>query len=166
MADTMLQPARARDARAVAELLNAAADTLTVQYGVGFWSRHSTDRGVKWLMRIGKVYIVRDRGSMIATLTLTPRKPWAIDIDYFTNVATAMYVLSMAVRPDRQSRGIGRACVEEAVALCRAVSANAIRLDAFDATAGAGRFYQKCGFRDVGRVIYRNVPLIYFERLI
>lgn len=161
-----LQPAKARDANAVADLLNAAADSLTVRYGVGFWSRHSTDRGVKWLMRVGKVYVVREKGSIVATFTLTPRKPWAIDIDYFQQVPKAMYVLSMAVAPDRQGRGIGRACVEEAVALCRTIPAQALRLDAFDAQAGAGPFYQKCGFRDVGHVTYRNVPLIYFERLV
>jgi hypothetical protein len=44
--------------------------------------------------------------------------------------------------------------------------ADAIRLDAFDAEAGAGGFYSKCGFREVGRVSYRNVPLIYFEMLV
>lgn len=32
--------------------------------------------------------------------------------------------------------------------------------------ARAGGFYQKCGFREVGRVTYRNVPLIYFEMLL
>jgi GNAT superfamily N-acetyltransferase len=72
----------------------------------------------------------------------------------------------MAVAPDRQSRGIGRACVDAAVALCTEAAASALRLDAFDANAGAGPFYQKCGFRDVGRVTYRSVPLIYFERLV
>lgn len=166
MTTIALRPARAKDAGAVAELLNAAADMLTEQYGVGFWSRHSTDRGVKWLMRIGKVYVVRERGSLIATLTLTPRKPWAINIDYFTKVPKAMYVLSMAVSPDRQNRGIGRQCVDQAIALCRKVPAQALRLDAFDSTAGAGGFYEKCGFRNVGHVTYRSVPLIYFERLV
>jgi hypothetical protein len=36
----------------------------------------------------------------------------------------------------------------------------------FDGEAGAGAFYAKCGFREVGRVVYRNVPLIYFEMLL
>jgi len=166
MAEIALQPARGRDVNAIADVLNAAADNLTVQHGVGFWSRHSTDRGVRWLMHVGKVYVVRERGSIVATLTLTPRKPWAIDIEYFTRVEKAMYVLSMAVMPEQQSHGLGRACVEEAVAICRKVPANAIRLDAFDSTAGAGGFYEKCGFRDVGHVTYRSVPLIYFERLV
>ena len=43
---------------------------------------------------------------------------------------------------------------------------DAIRLDAFDADAGAGEFYSKCGFREVGRASYRSVPLIYFEMLV
>ena len=44
--------------------------------------------------------------------------------------------------------------------------AQAIRLDAFDAEAGAGLFYAKCGYAERGRVTYRNVPLIYYERLL
>ena len=47
-----------------------------------------------------------------------------------------------------------------------ASAADAIRLDAYDAEAGAGEFYVKCGFREVGRVAYRGVPLTYYERLI
>jgi GNAT superfamily N-acetyltransferase len=53
-----------------------------------------------------------------------------------------------------------------AVELCRKWPANALRLDAYDATAGAGGFYEKCGFSSVGRITYRNVPLIYFERMV
>jgi GNAT superfamily N-acetyltransferase len=166
MSSVALQLAKERDAGAIAELLSAAADTLTMQYGTGQWSKHSSDRGVRWLMRIGKVYVVRDHSRIIATLTLTPRKPWAIDIDYFTEVTKAIYVLSMAVAPDQQGHGVGRACVELACELCRKWPANALRLDAYDAVAGAGGFYEKCGFKSVGRVIYRNVPLIYFERMV
>jgi hypothetical protein len=43
---------------------------------------------------------------------------------------------------------------------------DAIRLDAYNADADAGEFYRKCGFREVGRALYRNVPLIYFEMLL
>ncbi len=32
--------------------------------------------------------------------------------------------------------------------------------------AGSGPFYVKVGFREVGRVSCRNVPLIYFELLV
>ena len=40
--------------------------------------------------------------------------------------------------------------------------APAIRLDAYDGAAGAGPFYQKCGFKKLGHAVYRGVPLVYF----
>ena len=43
---------------------------------------------------------------------------------------------------------------------------DAIRLDAFDAKAGAGGFYAKCGYTEVGRTSYRNAPLIYYQLLL
>jgi hypothetical protein len=39
-------------------------------------------------------------------------------------------------------------------------------LDAYDAAAGAGDFYAKRGFPEVGRVTYRGTPLIDFELLL
>jgi hypothetical protein len=47
--------------------------------------------------------------------------------------------------------------------VARAWPADAIRLDAFDAEAGAGCFYRKCGFREIARVTYKGAPLVYFE---
>ena len=72
----------------------------------------------------------------------------------------------MAVDPSRQGTGVGRRCIAEAVTLCRAWPADALCLDAYDADAGAGEFYRKCGFTEVGRATYRNTPLIYFEMLV
>ena len=31
---------------------------------------------------------------------------------------------------------------------------------------GAGDFYRKCGFREVGSATYRSAPLIYFELIL
>ena len=72
----------------------------------------------------------------------------------------------MAVAPEMQGRGFGRLCIEEARRIGREWPADAIRLDAYDAAAGAGDFYRKCGFREVGRVVYRSTPLVYFEMLL
>ena len=47
--------------------------------------------------------------------------------------------------------------------VARAWPADAIRLDAYDADAGTGEFYRKCGFRECGRRVYRGTPLIYYE---
>jgi GNAT superfamily N-acetyltransferase len=69
----------------------------------------------------------------------------------------------MAVHPDLQRKGIGRQLMKKAEAIARAWPADAIRLDAFDAKAGAGPFYAKCGYREVARVVYKKDPLVYFE---
>jgi ribosomal protein S18 acetylase RimI-like enzyme len=72
----------------------------------------------------------------------------------------------MAVHPDRQCKGVGRLCIEQACRIAKEWPGDAIRLDAFDAEAGAGEFYRKCGFREVGRAVYRFAPLIYYEMLL
>ncbi|MGO8813849.1 MAG: GNAT family N-acetyltransferase [Terriglobia bacterium] len=72
----------------------------------------------------------------------------------------------MAVDPDFQHQGVGRLLLKEAEAAARAWPADAIRLDAFNAKAGAGAFYAQCGFREVARVTYKRDPLVYFEMLL
>jgi hypothetical protein len=38
--------------------------------------------------------------------------------------------------------------------------------DAYDADAGAGAFYAKCGFLKTGCVVYKGDPLAYYELLL
>jgi GNAT superfamily N-acetyltransferase len=69
----------------------------------------------------------------------------------------------MAVSVAHQGRGLGRQALDDAGAVARDWPANAIRLDAYDAAAGAGDFYASCGYRECGRVTFKNTPLIYYE---
>ena len=154
------------DAAAIAALRNAAADHLTRQYGQGHWSSPSTERGVlRDLSRpkFSRTLVARDGPAIVATLCLQTKKPWAIDVAYFTTVKKALYLINMAVDPDGQRKGVGRMILKEAEAMARVWPADAIRLDAWDADAGAGPFYAKCGFRETGRVVYRQSPLKYYE---
>jgi GNAT superfamily N-acetyltransferase len=155
--------ATSSDAPALAALQTAAADDLTRRYGHGFWSSVTTERGVIANMRYAKVLLARKGRTIAGTLRLANKKPWAIDVGYFTPVKKAIYLTGMAVLPNLQRQGIGRLLLEEAVAQARLWPADAIRLDAFDAAAGAGGFYASCGFRDVAHVVYKGDPLIYFE---
>lgn len=75
----------------------------------------------------------------------------------------AVYLHDVDVAPERQRAGIGRALIERAKAVAREWPADAIRVDAYDGPSGAGSFYRKCGFTEVGRAVYRRVPLVYFE---
>jgi GNAT superfamily N-acetyltransferase len=159
-------PATAADAPAIAALRNATAESLTARHGRGWWSGQTTEKGVLYDLRNSSLFVTRRRGHIVATFRLATKKPWAIDRAYFTQVVRPLYLLSLAVAPDQQLRGIGRACLAHATTVARRWPADAIWLDAFDHAAGAGEFYRKCGYRETGRVTYRGVPLIYFELLL
>jgi GNAT superfamily N-acetyltransferase len=161
-----LQPATPADATALAALHTAVAEHLTKTHGQGPWSGQTSEKSVLFGMRQSTVYVHRHRNRIIATLRLATKKPWAIDKSYFTPVKKPLYLLAMAVTPAMQRRGIGRRCMDDAVRIATAYGADAIRLDAYDAVAGAGPFYARCGFTEVGRASYRNTPLVYYELLI
>jgi GNAT superfamily N-acetyltransferase len=155
------------DVAPLVELHNAAALELTRRFGEGRWSGVQTERGVVNSLRnprFSRVLLARTvNGRLAGTLGLATKKPWAIDVAYFTAVQKPLYLTGMAVHPEFQSKGVGRLMLEETEGVARAWPADAIRLDAFDADAGAGSFYSKCGFREVARVSYKQNPLIYFE---
>ncbi len=161
-----LEAATTHDAAAIASLRTAVSHDLKTKYGEGPWSGNRTEKGVLFDMRHAVVYIARKRNRLIATLTLCTKKPWAIDRKYFSKCNRPLYLTSMAVAPDLQRQGIGRLCLDATVKLVKKLPGDAIRLDSYDAEAGAGEFYRKCGFREVGRVSYRKVPLVYFEILL
>ena len=160
-----LQPATTRDAAALAALHTAVADHLTEVHGQGPWSATTTEKGMLFAMRHSKVFIARSGREIVGTLRLTTKKPWAIDIDYFSPAREPLYLLAMAIAPAQQRKGLGRRCIEEAERIAKAWPAEAIRLDAYDAAAGAGEFYARCGFTERGRATYRGAPLIYYEML-
>jgi GNAT superfamily N-acetyltransferase len=159
-------PAAADDAIELAVLHTAAAELLTSRYGRGPWSSRTTEKGVLYSLRTSRVFVARQDTTIVGTLKLTKKKPWAINMSYFSNCRSPLYLLGMAVAPAWQRQGIGRWCLEQAKRIARAWPADAIRLDAYDAEAGAGPFYRSCGWTELGRTVYRKAPLIYFEFLL
>jgi GNAT superfamily N-acetyltransferase len=157
------EPGTVDDAPALAALHTTVGVDLTSRYGRGPWSTKTSEKGVLFAMRTSRVFVAREGGEIVATLHLTTKKPWAIDTSYFAKCSRWLYLLAMAVTPERQRQGLGRRCLDEAARIARAWPADAIRLDAFDADAGAGGFYGRCGYTEVGRVSYRETPLSYFE---
>ena len=56
-------------------------------------------------------------------------------------------IKNVAVRPDRQGRGIGRRLVAQALDVCRHEGATTVEVATAVADIGNVRFYQRCGFR-------------------
>lgn len=161
-----LSAATLGDATAIVSLRNAAAARLTDAHGRGHWSSCVTQKGVLRGLATSRVLVARREGQIVGTVRLATKKPWAIDPRYFATVRRPIYLQDLAVAPDQERRGVGRLLIEAAKSAASAWPADALRLDAYDHAAGAGPFYAKSGFREVGRVTYRGVPLIYFELLI
>jgi GNAT superfamily N-acetyltransferase len=152
------------DAAAIAALRLATARQLTERYGHGAWSAtNASTGGVEMETRTGELFLARAEGSVVATLRLSSKNPWIGEDDFFPPKKNPLYLTSMAVHPAAQRQGIGRACVEAVKRSARSRGVGAIRLDAFDAPAGAGEFYRKCGFREIRRAVYFDAPLIWFE---
>lgn len=152
------------DIPGIVRVRNDAAEDLTQKFGGGHWSGLASERGVAWDLRQGKLLVARRGKTVVGTLKIGTRKPWSIDPSYFTLARRPWYLTNMAVDPQLQGLGVGRKIVLRAAAQVREWGGDAVWLDAYeDEKAGAGPFYEKCGFREVGRKTFRVTPLIFYE---
>jgi GNAT superfamily N-acetyltransferase len=117
-------------------------------------------------MRHARVRVGREGKRILTVLRLATKKPWAIDVAYFTPVKRPLYLTGMSVAVTHQGQGLGRLALEDARAVAADWPADAIRLDAYDHAAGAGSFYLKCGYRERGHIVYKGDPLAYYELLL
>jgi GNAT superfamily N-acetyltransferase len=145
----------------------AAARGLTEQFGTGAWTYAAeTETTVRREIHSSTVLFGRDEGVVVATVRLATRNPWIGGTGFFTPCDRPIFLTSMAVTPKRQRQGIGRQLLEKAESAARQMDGQAIRLDSYDASAGAGPFYRLCGYRECHRGDYNGTPLIWFEKLI
>jgi ribosomal protein S18 acetylase RimI-like enzyme len=154
------------DVAVIAGLQNAVAGALTARFGPGHWSTLVSERGAVLAQRHARVRVGRDGKRILTVVRLATKKPWAIDISFFTPVKRPLYLTGMAVSVALQRQGLGRLALDDACAVAEKWPAEAIRLDAYDAKAGAGGFYDRCGFTECGRVVYKGTRLVYYERLL
>lgn len=154
------------DVPRIAALHNAAAGALTARFGAGAWSSPGSERSAALSLRHARVRVGISDRHIFTVVRLATKKPWAIDVSYFTPVKRALYLTGMTVSVAHQSLGLGRLAIADAKAVAAEWPADAIRLDAWDANAGAGAFYSKCGFAERGHVAYKGNPLVYYEILL
>jgi GNAT superfamily N-acetyltransferase len=151
------------DIPALVDLRRAVDADQERRFGRQRWSTTISEKSVARGLKSSRVLVAEEQQRIVGTLRMETKKPWAIDPRYFTPVARAAYLHDVDVLADRQGSGIGRQLIERAKEVAREWPVDAIRLDAYDGRSGAGPFYLKCGFTEVGRAVYRSVPLVYFE---
>jgi GNAT superfamily N-acetyltransferase len=85
---------------------------------------------------LGEVLVARRDGAMIGHLQLVPtERPGEVELK------------NMAVVPEQQGTGVGRALIEAALARAAAGGSTRMRVATAAADAGNLRFYQRLGFR-------------------
>jgi GNAT superfamily N-acetyltransferase len=167
MSTILIDRATEADAAGVAAVRLAAGKELTRRYGIGTWSFSlDSEDSVRADLLSATVLVARDESTVLGTLKLATKNPYLMDIPGFTPVARPVYLTAMNVLPRVQRQGVGRRLLEEAARVGREMNGEAIRLDSYNAEAGAGEFYRRCGFRETTRLNYNGTPLIFFERLL
>lgn len=85
---------------------------------------------------LGRVLVARDGSTIVGHLQLTAGER-----------ADEAEVKSLAVRQDRQGRGVGRLLIERAAAICREEGRATLLVATAAADTAVLRFYQRSGFR-------------------
>ncbi|HZF28564.1 MAG TPA: GNAT family N-acetyltransferase [Gammaproteobacteria bacterium] len=154
------------DLPALLELRLAVDADQQRRFGDDRWSTTINERSVARALKSSRVVVGVKRGRIVGTARMETKKPWAIDLEYFTPACKAVYLHDVDVHPELQRSGIGRGLMDQVTTVARKWPVDAVRLDAYDGPSGGGPFYAKCGFRELGRTVYRGVPLVYFERIL
>lgn len=154
------------DLPALLELRLAVDADQQRRFGDDRWSTTINERSVARALKSSRVVVGVKRGRIVGTARMETKKPWAIDLEYFTPVGKAVYLHDVDVHPELQRSGIGLRLMDQVTTVARKWPVDAVRLDAYDGPSGGGPFYAKCGFRELGRTVYRGVPLVYFERIL
>jgi ribosomal protein S18 acetylase RimI-like enzyme len=151
------------DLRALLELRLAIDADQAERFGDDRYATTISEKGVARSLKSSRILVATRRGRIVGLVSMGTKKPWAVDLQYFTPACKAVYLYNVDVSPDLQRSGIGRQLIDRVKVMAKEWTADAIRLDAYDGAAGAGPFYKKCGFKKLGHNVYRGVPLVYYE---
>jgi GNAT superfamily N-acetyltransferase len=152
------------DTYALTALRIAVARDMTDRHGDGPWSALPSKAVVVRQIRASHALIARCDDEAVGTVRLAWANPAIFDsASFFTPASAALYVLGLAVAPAHRHEGIGRELIEASKQVARDWPAQALWLDTYDHAAGAGGFYERCGFREVGASALNHLPLLYYE---
>jgi GNAT superfamily N-acetyltransferase len=135
------------DAPAIAALLAA----LMVDHGLAPLSPERLVGAVEHVMQLPAAwYLVADgEGELVGTLQLNQRySTW--------ETAPYGYVEDFCVAPARRGEGIGRLLLAQVERWARERGWVRVDLDVSTSLTGTLRFYERCGYRNTGSVLYRR----------
>jgi GNAT superfamily N-acetyltransferase len=166
---TVLEPeirvASRADISAIQTVRQRAADALVRAHGPGHWGWVPDRSNLLREMKRRTFYVVVSGDVVVGSFKLSCTAPGFFDLARFAEPdAPATYLTGMAIDPDYQRQRIGRWCMSWIEPIARHDHSRAIRLDAYDHAAGAGPFYERCGYEQRGRLTFNGVNLLLYEK--
>ena len=86
------------DAPALLALRLAVDADQARRFGSNRWSTTISERAVARGLKSSRVLVAKQRERIIGALRMDTKRPWAIDLRYFTPVTSAVYPSSCIVR--------------------------------------------------------------------
>jgi GNAT superfamily N-acetyltransferase len=147
----VLEPARLEEAAACLDLLVINGDREPLPCGEFHWTRPRLEPMVHADAKAGRLYVVRDRGTVIATLALCePVDDYLKPGRWSATPDRALLLHRLAIRPDRQRQRLGDVCVREAERIAARAGAEYLWLDALEHQPKVLGFYRRLNYREVG----------------
>jgi ribosomal protein S18 acetylase RimI-like enzyme len=145
---TAIRPALPDDAAAIAACVRAAYAGYVALIG-----REPAPMGADYaaLIAAAAVWVADDAGEVVGVLVLHER-------------GTALLIENVAVRPDRQGRGLGRALVRFAEERARHAGLAEVTLYTNARMTENLRFYPALGYTEAGRGVQDGFDRVFFKK--
>lgn len=141
------------------DILKCCGEDMYQTNGLKHWLNPYPMQYIKNDIETKSVFIVKENEKTIATFSLTEEKS-----NYFSDNKRFIYLSKFAVHPNESRRGLGRVCLEFMENLCRKNRFEGIRLDVYDKSYPAVKFYLKNGFEELFKAKTKNFDVICMEK--
>jgi predicted N-acetyltransferase YhbS len=95
------------DIPAILKLRLAVDGDQAMRFGDDRWATSTTEKSVARNLKSSRVIVASQRSRIVGAARMETKKPWAIDLKYFTPVGKAVYLGDVNVDPELQRTGIG-----------------------------------------------------------
>ena len=145
---------------ALTAMLHRAYGALA-QQSMRFLASHQDDATTRERVDCGETIVAVLDGRIVGTITV--RRPGSFDDAYYARADVASFE-QLAVDPEHQRRGIGRALMDEAETLARSWGMRELAIDTSERAPELIAMYERRGYRVVGElgrdiVNYRSILL-------
>ena len=138
------------DVDSIFKVLSLCADDMSTR-GLNHWIPYYPKQRIIDDISNKSVYIVEDNNRIIGTFTII--------ID-----SKALYLSKFAIIPDCSGRGVGTKCLTFIENICKKNGISVIKLDVYERSLDAIRFYEKNGFIIFGKKPTRRFVVFEMEK--